>query len=110
MGLHEGAGGMVIITDGCGPMCLHAYVSRTPESMDEFVVSTPPKVREHPPIKAAEGVWANVQIAFFPDKGGDVVSVGYTLWQGNRVKSQQKPAAFGMTMTVFALRNVTVLV
>ena len=61
----------------------------------------------HPPRKSAPGGWANSQLAFFPDKAGEVRRVGYTLWQTNAVKSRRAPA-FGMTMTVFRLKTPAV--
>ena len=103
-------GGMVLITDGCsGGGCLHAYVSKQPGSMTDFVASSTPTLTVHPPWSESnvKGSWANSQIAFFTDKHGAVVSVGYTLWGSNPVKSRRSPA-FGMSMTVFSLSNITV--
>jgi len=104
-----GAGGMVIITDGGPGGMLHAYISRTPGSMVDFVPAAEATLdtHTHPPGGSAmPGKWANMQIAFFPDVDGKVVSVGYTIWGSNPIKSRRAPA-FGMTMTVFALTNTS---
>ena len=66
----------VIITDGCaGAGCLHAYISKTPGSMVNFVAATQPglSAAEHPPFGPAgsfvNGDWASDagQIGFIPD-------------------------------------------
>jgi hypothetical protein len=101
-------GGMVLITDGghLGPT-LHAYVSKTSGDMTTFVAAEGPGLGPtmHPQVGSAkEGRWANFQIAFFPNIDGSVPRVGYTLWQGNPIKSRRSPA-FGMTMVVYDLNG-----
>ena len=104
-------GRMVLITDGGKGFMLHAYVSKTVGSMTEFVAASGefgPSMflNGAPPGPARPGSWANYQVAFFPDADGSVARVGYTLWQNNTVKSRRAPA-FGMTMRVFTLINVS---
>lgn len=113
-------GRMVLITDGGKPCVslisactLHAYVSKTVGSMTAFIAASGeigPSMFPGgaPPGPARPGGWANFQVAFFPDADGSVARVGYTLWQNNTVKSRRAPA-FGMTMTVFNLINVTAI-
>eukprot|EP00947_MAST-08B_sp_MAST-8B-sp1_P000881 g881.t1 len=103
-----GSGGaMVLITDGGPGNALHAYVSRTPGSMVEFDAAAQTSIDTHPNVSRthAPGSWANLQIAFFPDPtspAGDVVSVGYTVWQANAVPTRRGSSA-GMTMALYAV-------
>lgn len=108
-GLHGGR--MVLITDGGKPYTLHAYLSKTPGSMIDFVSASgdgigPVMWPGGDPEPVRPGAWANSQAAFFPSAGGAIERVGYTIWQKNPVKSRRAPA-FGMTMTVFNLKNVS---
>lgn len=100
-------GRMVIITDGGHPYQLHAYVSKTVGSMTDFVASSVQGLGPSmtPPFGNAPGMWANYQIAFFPDEAGQVARIGYTIWQNNSVKSRRAPA-FGMTMVVYDMEHV----
>ena len=58
-----GRGAMVLITDGCGANCLHAYASGTPGAMEDFVPAG--RITQHPPIGTAPGDWASSD-AIFP--------------------------------------------
>ena len=103
---------------GDADAALHAYVSRTPGSMVDFAAAAQPSIDTHPNTTSgcAEGSWANSQIAFFPGAptagpsagAGAVVSVGYTLWQGNAVPKGRGGVSAGMTMVLYDV-NATVV-
>lgn len=112
---------MVLITDGGPGNCLHAYISATPGNMVDFEAATEDCIATHPPSGDAPGDWANLQIAFIPDKtghcdaipcnyaskplpksrSGKVVRVAYTLWDGTPVRRGRGGVSHGYTMTVY---------
>jgi hypothetical protein len=108
--LFDGKGAMVLITDGGPGGSLHAYLSKSPGDMRNFVAAEEPSITKHPNTSstATKGDWANLQIGFIPDKDGNVASVTYSLWTGVPVKDQRrKTTTQGYTHTVydFHLRN-----
>ena len=116
-----GKGGMVIITDGCaGVGCLHAYISKTPGDMTNFVAATQPGLgpAEHPlfgpPGSITKGDWASDagQIGFIPDAADNVVGVTYSLWNGDRFRAHREyhgrfAMTGGYTHTVYRLNVST---
>ena len=99
---NNGTGGMVLITDGGPGGALHAYISKTPGDMVNFVAATQPAISAHPPSGDSVGDWSCNQIGFIPDKDGNVPYVTYSLWVDEDVYDQRRKAmSKGYTHTVY---------
>ena len=104
-----GQGAMVLITDGVpGPargdaVGLHAYLSKSPGDMVNFVAAGEPMITTHPPISSTitKGDW-NGQIGFIPDSAGRVSGVTYSLWTGVPVEGHSPNQ--GYTHTVYDIK------
>lgn len=68
----DGKGAMVLITDGGPSFGLHAYLSKAPGDMVNFVAATQPEITAHPPSGTNVGDWSQSQIALIPDASGNV--------------------------------------
>lgn len=99
-------GRMVLVTDGGGEPGepnggLTPFYS---EDFHMFAATDPAVVTAHPPLGKRPGDWANLQIAFLPDREGRVRHISYTLYTKQQVYSaHHKSMDRGYTHTVYSL-------
>lgn len=102
-GMLGGKGGMVIITDGGPGFGLHAYMSKSPGDMVNFVAAKQPLITEHPSATGMRpGQWAASQIGFVPDADGAITGVSFSLYTDAKVYSQRhRMMELGYTHTIY---------
>ena len=96
---------MVLITDGGPSFALHAYLSKAPGDMVNFVPAD--EIQLYATERPANG-WANLQLEFIPlpnkSNGSQTFAVAYAMYTNQSVFSEQHNRSMhGYTHTVFQL-------